>query len=114
MKHRNLGKNQYIKNELRKTKEWRQLRIDIEDMYKNDPITLKPLRKGFNVHHLDMRTDNYSNLDMSRFRPLNKAIHELIHTLYRYYEKDPNIIDRIKDLLDLMVEYNSDTPNNKE
>ena len=108
-KTKSLGKNQYIKSEVRKTKEWKQLRIDITDAYDNtDPITNKPLRTGFNVHHCDMRVENYANLDINRFRPLNRATHDLVHVLYRYYEKDPEIIDRLKQLLDDMVKYNND------
>lgn len=54
---KSLGKNQYIKKKVRQSKAWKQLRIDIQEEYGNtDPITLKPLRKGFNVHHLDERS----------------------------------------------------------
>lgn len=108
MKQKSLGKNQLIKKKVRQSKEWRQLRIDIQSEYNNtDPITLRPLRKGFNVHHLDESVDNYDKLeDHSKFIPLNKATHELIHTLFKYYRKDPQIMDRIKEVLDLMIEYN--------
>ena len=44
-KNKSLGKNQFIKKKVRQSKEWRQLRIDIQAEYKNtDPITLRPLR----------------------------------------------------------------------
>ena len=104
-------KNQYMKKRVRQSKEWKQLRIDIQEEYDNtDPVTLKPLRKGFNVHHLDESVEHYGNLDdHSKFRPLNKATHELIHTLYTYYRKDPKVLDRLKELLDLMVRYNGNT-----
>lgn len=103
---RNVGHNQYLKSKVRQTKEWRQLRIDIEDAYDGlDPITGKKLLKGFNVHHLDMRTEHYDDLNIEKFRPLNKSTHDAIHWLYRYYEKDPTILDRIREMLDLMLQY---------
>ena len=109
--HKSLGKNQYIKKKVRSGKEWKQLRIDISEEYDNtDPITLKPLRKGFNVHHLDESVENYGSLeDHSKFRPLNKSTHEILHAIYTYYRKDPKVLDRLKELLDLMVQYNEDT-----
>lgn len=55
--NKSMGKNQYIKKKVRQSKEWKQLRIDIKEEYDNtDPVTLKPLRVGFNVHHLDERS----------------------------------------------------------
>lgn len=53
--------------------------------------------------------ENYGDLeDHSKFRPLNKSTHELIHTLYKYYRKDPKVLDRLKELMDLMVQFNED------
>ena len=102
-----LSGNQYKKAMVRKTPEWRQLRTDIADEYDNkDAITLKPLRTGWNCHHLDMDVENYDDLSIERCRPLNKSSHDLVHTLYRYYEKDKTVLERLKDILDKMVELN--------
>ena len=39
---KSLGKNQYIKKKVRQSKEWKQLRIDIQEEYDNtDPVTLR-------------------------------------------------------------------------
>lgn len=104
---KSLGNIQYRKKKVRATKEWRQLRVDIKSEHNNtDPITLRPLRLGFNVHHKDDSVENYDKLDdHSKFVPLNKATHELIHTIFTYYKKDPAILDRIKALLDEMLKY---------
>ena len=88
---------------------WKRWRYTLVDYYDNrDQLTLKPLRKGFNVHHLDMRDENYTILKEERFRPLNSDSHDCVHFLYRYYKKDPFIIDRLRAILDLMVKYNDD------
>lgn len=108
MKKKSKGKNQYIKSKLRTTKEWRQFRIDIEDYYEIDQLTHKKLLKGWNNHHMDMRVENYDKLIIERFRPFNKSSHDLIHVLYRYYEKDPDILTRLKNILDDMVRMNND------
>lgn len=49
-----------------------------------DAITGKPLRKSWNLHHLDMSIENYQDLDEDKFIPLNRTTHELIHSAYRY------------------------------
>lgn len=98
-----------IKAEFRKSLKWKRWRYTLVDYYSNkDSITLKPLHKGWNAHHLDMRAENYTVLKEERFRPLNADTHDCIHFLYRYYKKDPFIIDRIRALLDEMVRFNED------
>lgn len=108
MKHKNLGKTQYKKKKVRDTAAWRQLRLDIADEHDNlCALTKKKLLKGWQNHHLDMSEENYDDFsDHSKFVPLNRAAHDLVHTLFRYYRKDPTILDRLKDILDKMSEYN--------
>lgn len=48
---------------------------------------------------------NYDNLSMDRFVPLNKMTHDTIHFLYRYYRKDKHILERIREVLERMLEY---------
>lgn len=106
-KKRNISKSQNIKSNVRKTKEWRQLRIDLAEKWNNcDALTQKRLRIGWNCHHMDMRVDNYGDLRIERFLPLNRSSHDLVHVLYRYYVKDPAILKRLKDILDEMVKMN--------
>lgn len=103
------NKTKSNKFEFLKSLTWKRWRYTLVDYYDNlDQLTMKPLRKGFNIHHLDLREEHYQVLVEERFRPLNSDSHDCIHFLYRYYKKDPFIIDRLRKILDLMVKYNED------
>ena len=96
-----------IKSKFRASKEWREFRKIIFDKQNGkDIITGKKLYKGFNCHHLDMSADNYDKLIEENFVAVNKNTHETIHTLFRYYQKDPTVLDRLKTVLDIMKELN--------
>lgn len=100
-------RNSEKKAKLRATKEWKAFRIKIaEKQNKKDVITGKPLRKGYNVHHLDMSSENYDKLDEENFIALNKQTHDALHFLFRYYQNDRGILDKLKTFLDRMVELN--------
>ena len=58
-----------------------------------------------NVVWKDESVENYDNLSMDRFVPLNKMTHDTIHFLYRYYRKDKHILERIREVLERMLEY---------
>lgn len=73
-----------------------------------DYITGRPLLKGFNVHHLDLNEEHYEDLNEEHFICLNKKTHETIHFLYRYFEKDEGIIERLKEILIRMKNINND------
>lgn len=95
------------KAKFRQTKEWKTFRIKIaEKQDKKDIITGKPLRKCYNCHHLDMSAENYDQLTEENFIAVNKTTHETIHTLFRYYKNDKDILNRIKQVLDRMNELN--------
>ena len=59
-----------------------------------DLITLSKLGKRWELHHEDLREENYEKLN-DNFLPCNNQTHEMIHWLYRYYVKDPEIINRL-------------------
>ena len=100
-------KNSEKKSKFRQSKEWKAFRIKIaEKQGKKDIITGKPLRRGYNVHHCDMSAENYDKLIEENFIALNKNSHDAIHFLFRYYQKDPNILGRLKEVLDKMMELN--------
>ena len=96
-----------VKAKFRQSKEWRVFRKKIFDKQGGkDIITGKKLYKGYNVHHLDMAAENYDQLIEENFIAVNKQTHEAIHTLFRYYKNDKDILNRIKQVLDKMVELN--------
>ena len=92
------------KGKFRLTKIWKEFRKKFEKQV--DPITLKKLPKRFNLHHLSLSPTEYTDLDESKFKPHSNAVHDFIHWLYGYYRKDKDILNRIKEELDLMVELN--------
>ena len=96
-----------IKAKFRKTKEWKEFRKRIFDKQDGkDVITGKKLYRGYNVHHLDMSEANYDKLIEENFVAVNKQTHEALHFLFRYYQKDPTILDRLKTFLEKMNELN--------
>ena len=100
-------KNSDKKSKFRQSKAWKEFRKRMfEKQDGKDIITGKKLYKGYNVHHLDMSTENYEKLEEDNFICLNKQMHETIHTLFRYYKKDPTVLDRLKTVLDRMNELN--------
>lgn len=80
-----MSKNSELKSKFRRSVEWKNFRKHMAELYDNkDAITGKPLRKGWNLHHLDMSVENYQDLDEDKFIPLNKATHEMLHQAFRY------------------------------
>ena len=95
------------KSRVRKTKAWRELKETVIERYLGtDPVTNTPLRKGWNLHHCDLRKENYADLNPNKFLPLNERTHEFIHWLYGYYVRDVNIITRLKMVMDIMLNAN--------
>lgn len=90
----------------RRSKVWKDFRIKMKQIYKVDCITHKPLSKRFQLHHLDLDSTHYTNLDMNNFVCTNPQSHEIIHILYSRYIKDPQSLDRLVDLIKRMAELN--------
>ena len=100
-------KTRDAKAKFRATKEWKEFRKRIFDKQDGkDIITGKKLYKGYNLHHCDMSEANYDKLIEENFVALNKQTHEVLHFLFRYYQKDHTILDRLKTVLDRMNELN--------
>lgn len=103
-----MDKTQKTKTKFRATSRWKKFRQSLKSERKVDEITHRPLIKGFQCHHLDLNEDHYTDIsDKEHFAVINRQTHDTVHWLYRYYEKDPQIIDRLKDMLDRMLDINS-------
>ena len=95
------------KAKFRATKAWKEFRKRIFNKQDGkDVITGKKLYRGYNVHHLDMSAENYDKLIEENFVAVNKQTHETLHFLFRYYQKDPTVLDRLKTFLEKMNELN--------
>lgn len=100
--------SQKEKTKFRASSKWKKYRLSRKKEDKVDYVTQRPLLKGFNLHHLDLDEKHYCDIsDNGNFECLNKQTHEFIHWLYRYYPKDPEILDRIKIMLDKMCGINN-------
>ena len=96
-----------VKAKFRQSKEWKEFRKIIFDKQDGkDIITGKKLYRGYNVHHLDMSAENYDKLIEENFIAVNKQTHEALHFLFRYYQKDTTVLDRLKTVLEKMNEVN--------
>lgn len=95
------------KKKFRKGTKWRDFRKIMKSVHnEKDFITQKKLRRDWNLHHLDMRDQNYQDLsDTSKFIPLNKDIHELVHLLFKYYRHDKRVLDRLRVVMESMYKY---------
>ncbi len=76
--------NQKTKTKIRNSSAWRKFRAE---MYKRsngrDAITGGKLRKGWQLHHLDLDIKNYAKInDPSHFVCLNKKTHDMLHFVY--------------------------------
>lgn len=96
------------RSEFRKSAKWKKFRAKCRLHTSKDYITKKPLERDWNLHHLDLNTKRYDNLDMNRFMPLNKKTHEVIHEIYKWYKKDHKVLSRIKETIEKMEEYTNE------
>lgn len=93
----------------RKRKAWTEFRETFKK--EKDALTGSKLSKRFNLHHLDMNPQHYDDLShRENFVPLNSKSHDLLHFLLPYYKKDPAVLNRLKDLLDRMIELENIEP----
>lgn len=101
--------NYQARKEFRRTPAWKAFKHKCRLHTSKDYITKQPLVAQWNLHHLDLNTARYDNLDMNRFMPLNPKTHELIHELYKLYKRDHKVLDRIKETLEKMEAFTNET-----
>ena len=102
-----MNDKQKSKRKFRQSKEWKTFRNFMKKLSGNkDLITNKPLRKGYQVHHYNLDENKYTELLIDNFLCCNNLTHKVIHWLWTYYQKDPQIIDRLKCAMEKMKEIN--------
>lgn len=95
------------KKAFRQKKIWKTFKHQMNVKDKGiDRLTGRKLLRGYELHHLDLRPENYSVLNEDNFVSLNKMSHKVVHFIYGYYEKDRGVLDRLKEILDKMIELN--------
>ena len=117
--YKNKNINQDIKKKFRLTSVWKdfrkQLYIKEVKTLKNgkekiicnvDELTLRPLKKEYQLHHCDLNSKHYFNLDKNNFALLNSASHDIVHTIYSEVCKDKQYLDRLINLINKMGELN--------
>lgn len=101
--------SQKEKTKFRASAKWKKFRNYCKKTRMVDEITLRPLRAGWNLHHLDGREINYCDIENEeRFMCLNKQMHETVHILIRYYRNDPSVMERLENCMKLMIKYSED------
>jgi hypothetical protein len=102
--------SQDLKTKFRRSKQWKDLRTKKRAEQKIDPITLKPLSNTYNLHHLDLNPDHYTDItDESHFIGLNSTSHELVHFVFgdsRTKKDWRAIIARLTEICELMEQLN--------
>ena len=72
------------KAKFRQSSKWYNFRKLMRKNNKVDYVTGYPLRKGWQLHHLDMSLEHYKLLDPINFTCLNRKTHDIVHFLFRY------------------------------
>ena len=103
------------KSVYRQRKVWKEFRAKIKKERKKDELTGQPLYKTWNLHHKLLTTDEkiYTDLsDPSKFSALNNQTHDVVHFCYDHARKNPEFMNRLKALVDEMLELNGPGPSN--
>lgn len=101
-----LSESQIRKRKVRASAEWAELRSQIRDDQKTDPISMRPLTRTFNLHHLSQDERFYDDLSRDRFVGLNDYSHRCVHYLYDIVvrEGDYNVFERLQLIIQRMLD----------
>jgi hypothetical protein len=92
---------QKMKRNFRATKPWKNLKNKLKKERKVDELTGKPLRAGWNLHHIDLDDTHYKDIsNENNFMCLNKQSHEFLHWFMRYALSDPDIMKRLEEIIE--------------
>lgn len=106
-----LSEKQIMKRKVRASAEWADLRALVYDKQAGiDPVTLQSLVRGWNLHHLDQREENYNNLNPDRFLAVSHTHHEMLHWCYNIYKRTKSLdfLDVLKEEILIMYKYSND------
>ncbi len=97
---------QKSKTKFRRSAKWLKFRaFKKKEQDGKDVITGGPLRAGFQVHHMNQNEETYEDLsNPENFLALNRYTHKLLHYFLTYYKKDRNVLERLRSILDKMIE----------
>ena len=91
---------QQKKTAFRNTSAWQKYRKFRKRHDKVDYITHKSLGTKWSLHHMNLDPEQYTDLsEMDNFISLNNSTHDIIHLLYPIYLEDPEVIDRLEEVL---------------
>lgn len=108
-KRRQQSKAQSVKTRFRRSARWTKFRRHIKANQKFDPITGSKLSPTCSVHHLDLREENYQNIDdHERFVCLNAQTHETVHFLHAAHCGWRKAVLALISILKKMDRYSSD------
>lgn len=101
-----MTESQKKKRKFRASKKWKLKKLSERKRAEGkDEITLKPLRKGWQLHHNCLDENQYENMNNS-FLCCNRKTHDFVHWLYVYYKTDKGILERIKKEMEIMESEN--------
>ena len=91
---------QQKKTAFRNTSAWQKYRKFRKRHDKVDYITHKSLGTKWSLHHMNLDPEQYTDLsEMDNFVALNNSTHDIVHLLYPVYLEDPEVIDRLEEVL---------------
>jgi len=101
-----LSEKQIRKRKVRASADWAELRAQIRDEQKIDPISMRPLNRGWNLHHLSQDERYYDDLSRERFVGLNEYSHRCVHYLHDIVvrEGDFNVFERLQLIIQQMID----------
>ena len=112
--------NQETKNAFRETVIWKAFRSRFylvgSKVFKNgkekkiiniDYLTKNKLSKRFNLHHLNLDSHFYTDLNRENFIPLNPQSHDCLHWFYTQSIKDKDFEKRFLEIVHKMQKLNN-------
>lgn len=96
-----------IKGKFRLTSIWKSFRKFMQDKYKLDYLTHRKLKRGWQLHHMNLNPQFYTELNEELFKCLNAQQHDIFHAVYSEYVKDQTYLDRLIDLVKKHYELNN-------